>query len=120
MDEKTCKRCGVLKPSGEFYDDKDYRDDKNPWCKECVAKYNKEYRAARKGFRSYPQREYAQIQTTTDLSCSKCRKAIGRLEKCLVSDGGKYYHSDCKPTDGPEAKGGIGPSVASGKGGEGG
>lgn len=118
MDEKTCRRCGVSKPPGEFYDDKDYRDDKNPWCKECVSKYNKEYRAARKGARSYPQREYAQIQTTTDLSCSKCRKAIELLEKCLVSDDGKYYHEGCKPSDGPEAKGDIGPSVASGKGGE--
>ena len=116
MDEKTCKRCGVSKPPGEFYDDKDYRDDKNPWCKECVSKYNKEYRAARKNIRSYPQAEYTEIQTTTDLSCSKCRKAIGRLERCLASDDRKYYHVNCKPTDSPEVKGGVKPSAASGEG----
>ena len=116
MDEKTCRRCGVRKLAGEFYDDKDYRDDKNPWCRECVSKYNKEYRATRRGIHRYPQTEYAQIQTTTDLSCSKCRKAIGQLERCLVSDDGKYYHVDCKPTDSPEVKGGVKPSAASGEG----
>jgi len=116
MDEKKCKRCGVLKLPGEFYDDKDYRDDKNPWCKECVSKYNKEYRAARKGIRSYPQREYNQIQTSTDLSCSGCLRAIGMFEKCLVSDDGKYYHANCKPTDSPEVKGDVKPSATSGEG----
>ena len=70
--------------------------------------------------KKYPQREYNQISTSTDLSCAGCFKAIARFEKCLVSDDGKYYHVNCKPADGPEAKGGIGPSVASGKGGEGG
>jgi len=118
MNEKVCRRCSVSKPPSEFYDDKDYRDDKNPWCRECVSKYNKEYRAARKSIRNYPQREYAEIQTTTDLSCSQCRQAIGQLEKCLVSDDGKYYHRRCKPIDSPEVKGGVRSSAASDKGGE--
>lgn len=117
MDEKICKRCGVPKLPGEFYDDKDYRDDKNPWCKECVSRYNREYRAARRGARSYPQAECAQIQTTTDLSCSKCNRPIGRLEKCLVSNDGLYYHINCKPKDHPEVKGGVGPQADSGEGG---
>ena len=116
INEKTCKRCGVCKPAGEFYDDKDYRDDKNPWCKECVARYNREYRAARGGVRKYPQREYSQISTSTDLSCSGCFLAIGRFERCLVSNDGKYYHINHKPKDSPEAKGGVKPSAASGEG----
>lgn len=114
MDEKTCRRCGAVKPPGEFYDDKDYRDDKNPWCRECVSKYNKEYRAARRGVRRYPQAEYTQIRTTTDLSCSECRGTIGRLEQCVISGDGEYYHMKCRPSS-PEAKGGGRPPAELGK-----
>ena len=67
--------------------------------------------------KKYPQREYSQISTSTDLSCAGCRSAIGRFEKCLASDDGKYYHIGCKPTtDSPEVKGGVRPSAASGEG----
>lgn len=66
--------------------------------------------------KKYPQREYSQISTSTDLSCASCLGAIKRFEKCLVSDDGKYYHTDCKPTDSPEVKGGVKPSAASGEG----
>ena len=70
--------------------------------------------------KKYPQREYKSISTSTDLSCSGCLKAIGRFEKCLASDEGKYYHVNCKPTDNPEVKGGVKPSAASGEEEEGG
>ena len=67
--------------------------------------------------KKYPQREYSQISTSTDLSCAGCLSAIRRFEKCLVSDDGKYYHMDCKPKDSPEVKGDTAPSVDSGEGG---
>lgn len=57
--------------------------------------------------RKYPQREYREVSTSTDLSCAGCQHVMGL-----------YYHVSHKPDNGPEAKGGIGPSVASGKGGE--
>ena len=66
--------------------------------------------------KKYPQREYREISTSTDLSCSSCLRAIGRFEGCLVSDDGKYYHVNCKPTNSPEVKGGVKPSAASGEG----
>ena len=68
----------------------------------------------------YPQREYRQVSPSTSLSCAGCHRAIRRLEKCLASDQGLYYHVGCQLKDSPEAKGGVGPSAASGEGGEGG
>ena len=68
--------------------------------------------------KTYPQREYQEISTSTDLACAGCHTAIARFEKCLVSDDGLYYHKRCKPADSPEVKGGVRSSATSDKGGE--
>ena len=64
--------------------------------------------------KTYPQREYREISTSTILSCSGCNRQIAMFEKCFTDGQGKYYHNGCKP-DNPEVKGGIGPSVDAGR-----
>lgn len=69
-----------------------------------------------KTIRKYPQVEYQQIKTTTDLSCSGCLRKIAMLTPCIASSDGKHYHQGCKPASNPEVKGGIGPSMGSDEG----
>ena len=65
--------------------------------------------------KTYPQREYSEISTSTILSCSGCQREIAMFEKCFTDGQGKYYHGSCKPADNPEVKGGVGPSTDSGE-----
>lgn len=64
--------------------------------------------------KTYPQREYSEIQTSTILSCSGCNRETAMFERCFTDGQGKYYHRNCKP-DNPEVKGGVGPSTDSGE-----
>lgn len=42
-ESKTCSKCGVSKPLDEFNRNRNTKDGKNVWCKECCKEYNKEH-----------------------------------------------------------------------------
>ena len=47
---KVCIKCNISKPLSEFPDDKNYKDNKKNTCKECIAKYKREYRIKNKEY----------------------------------------------------------------------
>lgn len=48
-DGKQCSTCGTIKPLSEYYICVRNKDGYHRVCKECKAKYNREYRLANKG-----------------------------------------------------------------------
>lgn len=40
---KTCTRCGLEKPTDEFYDQSRNHDNKRSWCKTCCSSWSREY-----------------------------------------------------------------------------
>lgn len=40
MDVKKCSRCKIVKPLEEFHRDKNLRDGRNYYCKECIKLYH--------------------------------------------------------------------------------
>lgn len=53
--DKRCARCGALKPSGEYYKNRGWRDGLHPYCKPCLNAYNSARRYAQRD-RERPER----------------------------------------------------------------
>lgn len=54
---KVCSRCGVEKELGEFYKNKNNKDERGVWCKECMKAWNQspEGKAVLKARRQAPE-----------------------------------------------------------------
>jgi len=87
---KTCQRCGLDKPIGEFHKDKNQKDGHANWCKGCVAEYGKEYhkRPDVKKRIAKSKHEY-QIKNKDRLAAKKREYYLANKE--IISERGKIY-----------------------------
>lgn len=57
---KTCPKCGEQKPLEDFYVDRSTKSGRQTYCKHCLLRYGKQYRAQNKSAISKKNRRYAE------------------------------------------------------------
>lgn len=87
--EKECKKCGVVKPSSSFYNDKNRADGKYPYCKECQATVQEGRLKERQDY--YRRWKYDVAPEEYE---SKLKEQDGRCAICLVNFTKRPPHLD--------------------------
>lgn len=103
---KTCKTCGVEKPTTEFTKNAQYRDRLHPMCKECRNAYMRERkkevrydrpapteRVCRKCGETKPLDEFYEVWTGRygrAANCKSCARAVARGRYTKVKDDPEY------------------------------
>lgn len=89
MDEtKRCRKCGVEKPTTEFYHHKGSTDGFQPYCKDCAREYNRKSLKIGGGKRNYndpdnPLSSYTDRQLMLEL---RRRGWYGELKKLVQTN----------------------------------
>jgi hypothetical protein len=80
MDAKTCRKCGISKPTADFYRQKTSSDGLGSYCKECQSEYGKVWRASNPGHKyGLSNADYEVLFQRQGGKCALC-KETARLE----------------------------------------
>lgn len=87
---KQCYKCNKNKNFDQFYNNKNSKDGKSSYCKECFTQYKREKRGSK---RSYNKRSFI---SDTHKQCTRCKKIIELSEFTKNNSSASGKHSWCK------------------------